>query len=51
MDPTETAQESTDATTQDEAVSQNIARFIKEHEVTANRRNMHIHEDEEKDES
>ncbi|HET7121377.1 MAG TPA: hypothetical protein VFI17_09030 [Solirubrobacterales bacterium] len=30
-----------------DAVSQNIARFVEEHEMhAANRRNMHIHEDE-----
>lgn len=45
MEPAETVLEPTTDAPQEEAVSQNIARFIKEHEVAATRRNMHIHED------
>jgi hypothetical protein len=47
MDPNTAAEPGTEAP-QEDAVSQNIARFVQEHELhAANRRNMHIHEDEE----
>lgn len=46
MNPQGTAVEPTTEAPQDEAVSENIARFVKEHELSATRRNMHIHEDD-----
>lgn len=52
MDPQSTAVAVTtpeESPQQPEMASENIARFVKEHEVTAVRRNMHIHEDEDAD--
>jgi hypothetical protein len=51
MEPMDTAVETGADTPQEDTVSQNIARFVKEHELhAANRRNMHIHEDEDEQE-
>lgn len=53
MEPLSTAVavETADESPNREMVSDNIARFIKEHEVSATRRNMHIHHEDDDAES